>query len=116
MWEDILKLRGLRNRRSARETVAVLDDYDFNDVVGSEFDYVMAGIMKKYYPHYTDERQQRFKARARKASRYINQFDYIKALRIVKRIKGMVEQFDLPELDYLIELLAIKGNERQTNS
>ena len=49
MWEDILKLRGLRNRRSARETVAVLDDYDFNDVVGSEFDYVMAGIMKKYY-------------------------------------------------------------------
>ena len=106
MWEDILK------RRSARETVAALDDYDFNDVVGSELDYVVAGIKTKYYPHYTDERKQRFDSKARRASRFINQFDYIKALRIVKRIKGMVEQFDLPELDYLIELLEIKGNER----
>ena len=90
--------------------------YDFNDVVGSELGYVMAGIKKKYYPHYTDERKERFSSRIRRASRFINQFDYIKALRIVKRIKGMVEQFDLPELDYLIELLEIKGNERQTNS
>ena len=112
MWEDILKLRGLANRRSARETVAALDDYDFNDVVGSEFDYVIAGIKKKYYPHYTDERKQRFDSRVRRASQYINQFDYIKALRKMKRVKGMVEQFDLPELDYLIELLEIKGNER----
>ena len=106
MWEDIIK------RRSARQTVESLDDYDFNDVVGSELDYVVAGIKEKYYPHYTDERKERFDSRVRRASRYINQFDYIKALRLMKRVKGMVEQFDLPELDYLIELLEIKGNER----
>tara|TARA_R100001510_G_scaffold57638_1_gene66576 strand:- start:500 stop:832 length:333 start_codon:yes stop_codon:yes gene_type:complete len=110
MWEDILK------RRSARETVEGLDDYDFNDVIGSELGYVMAGIKNKYYPHYTDERKERFDARVRKAGRYINQFEYIKALRIVRRIKEMVDQFNLPELDYLIEMLEIKGNERQTNS
>ena len=40
MWEDILK------RRDARQYVESLDDYDFNDVVGNEFDYVMAGIKK----------------------------------------------------------------------
>ena len=110
MWEDILK------RRSARETVESLDDYDLNDVIGSELGYVMAGIHNKYYPYYTDERKQRFDARARKALGYIEQFEYIKALRILKRIKGMVEQFDLPDLDYLIELVEIKGNEPQTNS
>ena len=50
MWEDILK------RRDARQYVESLDDYDFNDVVGNEFDYVMAGIKKKYYPYYDEDR------------------------------------------------------------
>lgn len=110
MWEDIIR------KRSARETVERYDDYEFNDLVGSEFDYVIAGIKKLYYPYFRQDRQDRFNRRVSKAGDYINQFAYIKALRILKKIRYMVSQFKegdvLPEFDYLIELLQIKGNER----
>ena len=106
MWEDILK------RRTPRQVAESLDGDDFNDFVGDELDYVVAEIKNKYYPYYTDERKQRFDARVSKVGTYINRFEYIKALRILRRIKGMVEQFNLPDLDYLIQVVEIKGNER----
>tara|TARA_R100001460_G_scaffold108280_1_gene158943 strand:+ start:851 stop:1183 length:333 start_codon:yes stop_codon:yes gene_type:complete len=110
MWQDVIKIR------DARQTVERLDDYDFNDVIGSEFDYVMVGIRKKYYPHFDEDRKEKFDMLIHKTGRFLNQFDYRKTLRGVKGVKKMVNQFDLPDLDYLIELLELKEAQPETNS
>ena len=110
MWEDILK------RRDARQYVESLDDYDFNDVVGNEFDYVMAGIKKKYYPYYDEDRKEKFDILISKTGRFLNQFDYRRTLRGVKGVKKMVDQFNLPDLDFIIEILELKASQPETNS
>ena len=110
MWENIIK------KRDARQTVESLNDYDFNDVVGDEFDYVMIEIKKRYYSYFDEDRKEKFDMLIHKTGRFLTKFDYRKTLRGVKGVKKLVNQFDLPDLDYLIELLELKEAQPETNS
>lgn len=100
MWKDIIKRR-LNAERDAEN----YNDYEFNDVVGDEFDYVMIEIKKRYYSYFDEDRKEKFDILARKTYRFLTKFDYRKTLRGVNAIKKMVNQFDLPALDYVIEML-----------
>lgn len=111
MWEDILKRRDARQYAEGFE-----NDNEFNDVIGDEFDYVMGGIKEKYYRHFDEDRKEYFDILIHKTGRFLNQFDYRRTLRGVKGVKKMVNQFDLPDLDFLIEVLELKANQPETNS
>jgi hypothetical protein len=110
MWEDIIK------RRTARQYVEGFNDNEFNDVVGDEFDYVVGEIKEKYYLHFDEDRKEKFDILIHKTGRFLNRFDYRKTLRGIKGVKKMVNQFDLPDLDFLIEVVELKENQPETNS
>lgn len=100
MWEDILK-RKLNAERDAQN----FSDYDFLNEVAHQFRYVKRKIKAVYYPHYDDDRKEKFDILSSKTYRFLKNKDLRKALRGVNGIKKMVNQFDLPALDYVIEML-----------
>lgn len=107
MWEDILK-----RRLNAKRDAESYSDYDFLNEVAHQFRQVKRKIETVYYPYYDEDRKDKFRILGNKTYRFLKNKDFRKALRGVKGIKEMVNQFDLPALDYVIEMLEIKGNER----
>lgn len=110
MWQDVIK------KRNAKQDFESLNDEDLNEVTGSEFDYIIGEIRRLYYPHFNEDNKEKFDLLRKRTSRFLNQYDYRKTLRGVKGVKKMVNQFNLPELDYLIELLELKEAQPETNS
>lgn len=100
MWEDILK-----RRLNAKRDAESFGDDDFLNEVAHQFRYVKEKIETLYYPYYDEDRKDEFRILGNKTYRFLMNRDFRKALRGVKGIKKMVNQFDLPALDYVIEML-----------
>jgi hypothetical protein len=101
MWENVIK-------KDAKRDADSFNDEDFNEVTGDRFDYIIGEIRRLYYPHYNEDNKEKFDMLRIRTVRFINQFNYRKTIRGLKGIKKMVNQFKLPELDYLIEMLEHK--------
>ena len=99
MWEDIIK------KRNAKQDAEDLIDEDFIDVAEGYYATAMTEIRRMYYKHFNEDNQEKFDMLRIKARRFFMQDNYEMALKGIKSIKDMVNQFDLPELDYVIEML-----------
>jgi hypothetical protein len=99
MWEDILK------RRNAKQDAEDLIDEDFIDVAEGYYSIAISEIRRMYYKYFNEDNQEKFDLLRIKTARFLAQDNYEMTLKGVKGIKKMVNQFDLPELDYLIEML-----------
>ena len=99
MWEDIIK------KRNAKQDAEDLIDEDFIDVAENYFAIAMTEIRRMYYKYFNEDNQEKFDMLRIKARRFFMQDNYEMALKGIKSIKDMVNQFDLPELDYVIEML-----------
>jgi len=99
MWEDILK------KRNAKQDAEDLVDEDFIDVAEGYYAIAMTEIRRMYYKHFNEDNQEKFDMLRIKSARFLTQDNYEMTLKGIKGIKNMVNQFDLPELDYLIEML-----------
>ena len=100
MWEDILK-----RRFNAKQDAEDLVDEDFLNGVAHQFLDVKEKIEELYYPYYDEDRKDRFDILRNKTYRFLLNRNYRKALKGAKGIKKMVNQFNLPALDYVIEML-----------
>ena len=99
MWEDIIK------KRNAKQDAKDLIDEDFIDVAEGYYTIAVSEIRRMYYKYFNEDNQEKFDILRIKAGRFLMQDDYEKALKGIKAIKKMVNHFDLPELDHLIEML-----------
>ncbi len=100
MWQDVIK-RKLNAERDAER----YGEDDFLNEVAHQFRYVKRKIKAVYYPHFDEDRKEKFDILASKTYRFLKKKDLRKALRGVNGIKKMVNQFDLPALDYVREML-----------
>jgi len=99
MWEDIIK------KRNAKQDAEDLNDEDFMDVAVGYYSIAITEIRRMYYKYFTEDNQEKFDMLRIKSMRRLSRGQYRGAIKGIKVIKEMVNQFDLPELDYLIELL-----------
>ena len=103
MWQDVVK-----RRFNAKRDAEIYDDDSFLNEVAHQFINVKEKIEALYYPYYDEDRKDRFHILRNKTYRFLMNRDFRKALRGMKGIKKMVNQFDLPALDYVIEMLEYK--------
>lgn len=99
MWEDIIK------RRNAKQDAEELGNEDFADVAEGYYSIAITEIRRMYYKYFNEDNQEKFDMLRIKAGRFLMQERYQMALKGIESIKDMVNQFKLPELDYLIEML-----------
>jgi hypothetical protein len=109
MWEDIIK------RRNAKQDAEELLEEDFLDVAEGYYAIAMTEIRRMYFKHFNEDNQEKFDKLRIKSHRTLLRGRYGGAIKGIKGIKEMVNQFNLPELDYLIEMLEHKLNQPQTN-
>ena len=111
MWEDILKVdMEEADRFNAKRNAKNYSDEDFLHEVAHQFRYVKKKIETVYYPYYDDDRKDKYRILAKKSYRFLKEKNLKMALKGIRGIKKMVNQFDLPALDYVIEMLEHRIN------